>query len=145
MAPRPTAERPPKGLNAEWTHVFQCALDTLKAQDSWSWELKPLLDEYIYALRAAQQCRDGFAWLDSMLGDLDGREWDDVQSLTKLAAGLPTMWDRHTKRAQALADQLALTPRGRKAIGVRADGDDKQPADPFQEADELAERRIKRA
>lgn len=87
-------------------------------QGTWAWELKPLLDEYVYALRAAEAARDG---------------------------GLPTQWDRHTKRAAALADQLVLTPRARKAYGLIDDSEDDKPSDPFAGLDELAPRRKDRA
>lgn len=120
MAPRPTAERPPKGLNSYWSHAWKCALDQLKDQGTWAWEQKPLLDEYVYALRAAEATRQGFEWLDALReyakdGDVPEIAWT---TLREVAGSLPTQWDRHTKRAAALADQLALTPRGRKAIGL---------------------------
>jgi hypothetical protein len=90
-------------------------LKVLKEQGTWAWELAPLLAEYVHALQAADWCRRN----------------DE-----------PTQWDRHAKRAAALADQLALTPRGRKAVGVGdQDDSDAQPADPFAAIDELAARR----
>lgn len=117
----PTAERPPEGLNAYWLGVWRHALKTMQAQGSWAWEQRPLLDEYVFALRGAQDARDGFAWLDKLEACID--DSDDVPDiawgvLAKIAGGLPTQWDRHTKRAAALADQLALTPRGRKAVDL---------------------------
>lgn len=150
MGMRPTAERPPSGLNSYWNHVWNRALDVMKDQGSWAWELKPLLDEYVYALRAAEATRDGFAWLAALeryaedADDLPEIAWT---TLGQIAGGLPTQWDRHTKRASALADQLALTPRGRKAVRV-GDSDDK-PSDPFSALDagrdELSSRRANRA
>jgi hypothetical protein len=147
MAPVPTAERPPKGLDATWLGVWRRALAAMKEQGTWAWELKPLLDEYVYALRAAQATRDGFAWLDALERYAEGA--DDLPEiawsvLREIAGSLPTQWDRHTKRAAALADQLALTPRGRKAIGL-ADNDEEKPADPFDGLDELAPRRQDRS
>src|SRR3954447_958198 len=117
MPSRPTAERPPKGLNSYWTHVWNHALKVLKEQGTWAWELKPLLDEYVFALRGAEATRDGFKWLDALERYAD--DADDLPEiawtvLRQVAGGLPTQWDRHTKRAATLADQLALTPRGRK-------------------------------
>lgn len=114
MAPKPAAERCPEGLDAQHMHVWDHALKVLKEQGTWGWELSRLLGEYVQALQAADWCRRNEK---------------------------PTEWDRHAKRAAALADQLALTPRGRKAVGI-VEGDD-QPADPFAEfaRDELAERR----
>jgi hypothetical protein len=143
----PTAERPPEGLNAYWLGTWRHALKVLKEQGTWAWELKPLLDEYVFALRAAEAARDGFAWLEALeqyaedAADLPEIAWT---VLREIASGLPTQWDRHTKRAAALADQLLLTPRGRKAVDRVAKRDDK-PTDPFDELDELAPRRADRA
>jgi hypothetical protein len=115
-------------------------LKTLQEQGSWAWELAPLLAEYVYALMAARDARDGFAWLDHL--DKVAESEIDFVKLAQIAGGLPAQWDRHTKRAAALADQLALTPRGRKAVGVGdQDDSDAQPADPFAAIDELAARR----
>lgn len=130
MPPLPTAERSPPGLNSYWTHTWRHALKQLKEQGSWAWEQKPLLDEYVFALRAAEATRDGFGWLDALeryaedADDLPEIAW---QTLGQIAAGLPTQWDRHTKRAMALADQLALTVRGRRAAGI---GDSDEPEAP---------------
>jgi hypothetical protein len=84
-------------MSAEWLGVWRHALKTLKEQDTWAWELAPLLTEYVLALRASERARQ---------------------------AGEHANWDRHRKAAMQLADQLALTPRGRKAIGLRDDADD---------------------
>jgi hypothetical protein len=137
MAPRPTAERPPKGLNSYWTHVWNHALKVMQEQDTWAWELKPLLDEYVFALRAAENARDGFAWLDH-LHDAVAREEVDFISLRAIATGLPTQWDRHTKRAAALADALLLTPTARRRHGL---SDEAAPDKPTSVIDELAARR----
>jgi hypothetical protein len=143
MAPRPKAESPPKGLNSHWTHTWLRALEVMKQQGTWAWELKPLLDEYVFALRGAEDARNGFKWLDHL--EEVASEDIEWQALRQIASGLPVQWDKHAKRAAALADQLALTPRGRKAIGL-ADDEEDQPADPFAalDADELAPRRQKR-
>lgn len=141
MAPQPTAERPPKNLNAYWTGAWRHALKTLKDQGSWAWEQKPLLDEYVYALRAAEDARKGFGWLDHLEEAVASEEVDWL-ALRAIAAGLPVQWDKHTKRAAALADQLALTPRGRKAINLATDDEDE--VDPFaalDQEDELAAKR----
>ena len=146
MAPVPTAERPPQGLNAYWLGVWRCALKTMKEQGTWMWTQRPLLDEYVFALRAAEATRDGFDWLrvlESYAENAD--EFPEIawSVLGQIAGGLPTQWDRHAKRAAALADQLALTARGRKVVGV---GDsDGGTADPLDELDELAARRSARA
>lgn len=145
MAPVPTAEKPPQGLDAYWLGVWRHALKTLKDQGTWAWELKPLLDEYVFAMKGAADAREGFAWLDRLEDVAESEiEWT---VLKQIAAGLPTQWDKHTKRAAALADQLALTPRGRKAVGVGDQDDDTEAADPFaalDAGDELAKRRTAR-
>lgn len=139
----PVAERPPKGLNAYWLGVWRHALKTLKAQGSWAWEQRPLLDEYVYALMGAKEARDGFKWLESLEEYVDANSADmpaiSWTVLGQTASGLPTLWDKHTKRAAALADQLALTPRGRKAANLG--NSDEGPADPLAGLDELAQRR----
>ena len=115
-------------------------MKVLKEQGSWSWEQKPLLDEYVYALMGAEQARTGFKWLDALeryaesADELPEVAWS---TLGKIASGLPVQWDRHTKRAMALADQLALTERGRKAVGV-GEQDSDEPADPFADLDDGA-------
>ncbi len=133
----PVAERPPQGLDADWLGVWRHALKTLQAQHSWAWEQKPLLDEYVFALRGAEDARKGFEWLKALevyadaADDLPEIAWT---TLGKIASGLPTQWDRHTKRAMALADQLALTDRGRKAAGI---GDSDEPEAPQSTLDAL--------
>lgn len=122
----PTAEQPPRGLSAYWLGVWRHALKQLQAQGSWAWESKPLLDEYVYALKAAEDARKGFKWLDAL--EEYAENADDTPEIAwtvlgRIASGLPSQWDKHTKRAMALADQLALTDRGRKAAGIRDDDD----------------------
>lgn len=120
--PLPAAETPPQGLDAEWLGVWRHALKVMKEQGTWAWELKPLLDEYVFALIRARDLRD---------------EGEDAK------------WDRCTKRAASLADQLALTPRGRKAIGLvdQADEgpDEVDPFDQLDAEDELEKRRRARS
>jgi hypothetical protein len=110
----PVAETPPEGLcDAYWLGVWRHALKCMKEQGSWAWELRPLLDEYVFALMDAVVARD------------------DEDRLS---------WDRSMKRAMALADQLALTPRGRKAAGVGISSEELD-VDPFAALDELSARR----
>lgn len=138
MAPVPTAERPPKGLDAYWLGVWRHALKAMREQGTWEWELRPLLDEYVFALRAAEAARDGFAWLAALERYAeDADELPDIAwtVLREIAGGMPTQWDRHTKRAAALADQLVLTPRSRKAHGL-IDEDEDEPDDPFAALDD---------
>jgi hypothetical protein len=141
MAPRPTAERPPSGLDSYWTHVWQHALKVLKEQGTWAWELKPLLDEYVFALKGAADARDGFAWLDHLEESVASEEIDWIV-LRQIASGLPVQWDRHTKRAASLADALVLTPAARKRHGISND-DAAQPK--LSAIDELAARRARGA
>jgi hypothetical protein len=126
----PTAERPPRGLDAYWLGVWRHALKQLQAQESWAWEQKPLLDEYVWALKAAEDARKGFKWLDAL--EVYAENADELPevawaTLAKIAGGLPAQWDKHTKRAMALADQLALTDRGRKAADIHDGDDDEEP------------------
>jgi hypothetical protein len=65
--------------------------------------------------------------------------------LRQIATGLPAMWDKHAKRASVLADQLALTPRGRKPLKLKAGGDGDQEEDPFTSLDELEQKRQAKA
>lgn len=148
MASVPTAEKPPKGLDAYWLGVWRTALKQLKDQGSWAWEQKPLLDEYVFALRAAEATRDGFGWLEALEKYAD--QADELPEiawtvLREIASSLPTQWDRHTKRAASLADQLGLTPRGRKAAGIVINEDEEagDPFDALDAEDELAARRRK--
>lgn len=115
----PTAETPPAGLNAYWLGCWRHALKVLKGQGTWAWELKPLLDEYVFALVGAEQAR-----------------LEDE----------PARWDKHAKRASLLADQLALTGRGRRQIKLKVKEGQDGDADPFEALDaedELARRRAK--
>lgn len=146
MAGKPVAERPPKALNAYWLGVWRRALAIMQEQGSWSSELRPLLDEYVLALRAAEATRDGFKWLDALEQYAENAdELPDIAwgVLREIASSLPTQWDRHAKRAAALADQLALTPRGRKAAGLGRDAPeaDEDPFAALDREDELAKRR----
>jgi hypothetical protein len=115
----PTAERPPTGLSAYWLGVWRHALKTMRAQGTWRWEQRPFLDEYVEALAAAREARAGFKWLDH-LEQIESADEIDWVVLGRIAAGLPMQWDRHAKRAAALAEILVLTPRAQKAAGVGA-------------------------
>lgn len=137
----PAHERPP-GIKMPWLQVWRNALRELKETGVWAPHVRPLLDEYVYALKGAADCRDGFAWLDHLEGCVASEDIDWIV-LGKIAGGLPTAWDRHTKRAAALADQLALTPRGRKAAGLIGEESDgvEDPFGAIDAHDELKSRR----
>jgi hypothetical protein len=142
MASVPTTERPPKGLDAYWLGVWRLALKTMQDQGTWSGEQRPLLDEYVFALRGAESARQGFAWLDHLTDVVASDEVDFIK-LAQIAGALPTQWDRHTKRAAALADVLILTPKSQRAHGIGTDEED-EGDDGFgalDAADELAYRR----
>jgi hypothetical protein len=113
---KPVAETPPAGLDAYWLGAWLHVLKTLKTQKTWAWEQKPLVDEYIFALVHAR--------------------------IARLEGEMKT-WGNLATRASALADQLALTPRGRKAVGIKLEEakDAKQDQDPFAELDELERKR----
>ena len=95
--------KPPGSLPAERGRYWSRCMKVLVEQGSWDYPQRALLDEFVLALVAADDARE------------DGRGTD---------------WDRHAKRASAFADQLALTPRGRKAAGIG--GNDDAVADPFE-------------
>jgi hypothetical protein len=107
--------------------VWDHALGVMKEQGTWAWELKPLLDEYVFALRAAEATRDGFGWLDALeryaenADELPEIAWS---VLREVAGSLPTQWDRHTKRAAGLADKLVLTPEAKRRHGVYDEADE---------------------
>lgn len=137
----PTAERPPRGLDAYWLGHWRHCLKVLKEQDTWRWEQRPLLDEYVAALIAARDAADGLGWLDRFVdhverltNEADEVDWNAVSRVTarldRIAAGLPTVWDRHTKRAAALAELLVLTPRAQRAHGVGARAREPETVDP---------------
>ncbi len=153
----PEAERPPHGLDAHHLGVWRHCLKVLQEQGTWRWELAPLLAEYVYALMGARDARDGWEWLGRFeqhierladSADPDSVDWAALSRVTarldRIANGIPVQWDRHTKRAAALADQLALTPRGRKVAGVGEQRDEKRE-NPFDVLDagrdELEEKR----
>lgn len=143
----PTAERPP-ALREPWLAVWRHALKTMKAQGTWDWTLRPLLDEYVDALQAAKRCRDGVGWIDvfadHLIDNFDGDEiWEHTLALSRLAGSLPAQQDKNVRRAMALADQLILTPRAQKAQGVLApeEAEDVDPFDALAQSDQLAARR----
>lgn len=145
MAGTPTAERPPRGLDANWLGVWRHALKTMKAQQTWTWEQAPLLAEYVYALREAEDERDNAR-------SQPYRETD--QGLMHPHPGF-SISDRAVKRANALAKTLRLTHEEQEKLRKSRAGKDesqrkdKTPeqiaAEEFAELDELAERRRTRA
>jgi hypothetical protein len=144
----PTPERPPTGLSCEWTATWKHALKVLKEQGTWNWETKPLLDEYVYALRAAEECREGIGWAWESYRRSVGEESQEKR-YEGLAASLSSKWDVHAKRAAALANMLVLTVDSRRRNGlieeVEVDAGSGDPFDEFSASDELAARRARGA
>lgn len=89
----PTLEKAPSGLSEPWLGYWRATLKALRDQDTWKVAQRPLLDSYVFALQGAEKAR---------------------------LADEPIVWDKHTRRASHFADLLAITPRGRKAAGLRA-------------------------
>ncbi len=98
----PTLEKAPGGLSEPWLGYWRVTIKQLKEQGTWKVSQRPLLDSYVFALRGAERAR---------------------------LAGEAVAWDRHAKRASFLADLLAITPRGRRAAGLRATvGEPREPS-----------------
>ena len=117
----PTLEKAPGGLHEPWLGIWRISLKQMKEQGTWVVSQRPLLDEYVYALRAAQSARS--------------------------SAESAVVWDKHSKRALALADALGLTPKARKAFGKASEGseDGEQNSDPFSGLDEVGAKREAKA
>src|SRR5437667_342125 len=100
-------ERPP-GWPEPWLGLWRITHKQLREQGSWVPAHKPLLDEYVRALKLAR---------------------------TAFEAG--EGGDRHSKRALAYATELGLTPRAQKALRVKAKEAVDGEQDPFAGLDEL--------
>ena len=104
-------ERPPDELDGWWLAVWRHALRVLKAQESWEREQRPLLDEYVFALRESTVQRQA--------AEADPYHETD-KGLLHPHPGF-VISDRAARRAVLLADALLLTPESRRAHGL-ADG-----------------------
>jgi hypothetical protein len=102
MAPRPEVEKPPGGLRGHWLATWEQALSTMKDQGTWHPVQRPLLDEYVYASQAAEAARE---------------------------AGEDAQWDRHVRRARALARDLVLTREAQRLYGIS--GEREKKTSPF--------------
>lgn len=138
----PHIEKCPKGLGASWSATWRLTRDELKEAGTFSASMRPLLDEFVFALKAAEEARVGFRWLDSLEDYAERDPNDNLPEiawtvLRQIATGLPTVWDKHAKRASALADQLGLSPKAQRALGKKLEGgkDGKQD-DPFAALDD---------
>lgn len=81
--------RAPRGLGSVFCRVWHDTLEELRESGEWKPYKRALLDEYVFALKAAAESRDG----------------------------KPVEWDRHVRRSMTLADRLGLggepAPRSR--------------------------------
>lgn len=131
--------------------MWRLAYDDLNKSNLWSGPIQPLLDEYITALRTAHEKRliaEGYV---QTIRHRDG----DVEVLP---AGMQRsrdtgidhphknfdLADREVRRAMALANLLGLTVKAKKAL-ARAQDEPPEESDAFAIADELAQRRERRA
>jgi phage terminase small subunit len=115
----PTLEKAPGGLHEPWLGIWRISLKQMKEQGTWLVSQRPLLDEYVYALRAAQNAR--------------------------ASAESAVAWDKHSKRALALADALGLTPKAQKVLAAKLKEGDEHQDDPFSGLDEIAQKRKAKA
>jgi hypothetical protein len=134
MAGTPTWERPP-AIRPPWYDFWRAAMAKMKEMGTWSSIARPLLDEYVAALRVAEDHR-ALA------------EADPVQ--VNRESGLPhphgcfASADRELRRAAMLAGELLLTPKAQKALMAAAKAaETAPPAEPsvLGRLDELGARR----
>jgi hypothetical protein len=148
MGSVPHWEKPP-GVKEPWLAVWRLALKAMKEVGTWSAPMKPLLDEYVTALRVAREYR---AIAEAGVQTIhhrakDGEEaWDET-----LPAGIQRsmdtgidhphkgfdLADREMRRAMSLADMLGLTPKAQKALVEKAAEEPVEPS-AFAAADRLA-------
>jgi hypothetical protein len=107
---RPSLERPPAGLDDLARAAWEQALAAMKRAGVWDLALLPLLTEYVLALQEARHARE---------------------------RGHHAAWDRASRRAMSLADQLVLTPRAQREHG-RARPTPASSDDPFAALDAAA-------
>lgn len=146
----PSIEKCPEGLGPNWNAIWRLTRDELKDAGTFSASMRPLLDEFVFALKGAEDARVGFGWLDALKvyasENASEMELPDWRALAQIAGGLPNQWDKHAKRAAVLADLLGLSPKAAKALGKKAEGEDgDQDSDPFAGLDELDAKRRGRA
>ena len=126
--PSDHAESPPTGLRAPYLALWKGCLEALKRQGTWTPDQKPLLDDYVFAVRQSvehQQLAEEAPFTVTEQGR--------VYAHPGFALA-----DQAAKRAVLLADSLILSPKAKKAHGIDQDEED---ANPLDRLDELAERR----
>lgn len=115
---RGEVEKPPYELRDHWLATWEQALSTMKDQGTWHPVQRPALDEYVFALAAAEAAR---------------------------RAGEDSQWDRHTRRARALARDLVLTPEAQRLHGIHGERRSESPFAGFAPPDdEIAAQRAKK-
>ncbi len=144
----PTVEKAP-GIKEPWLGIWRYALKAMQEGGTWSPPMRPLLDDYVEALRVAREhrrlaettvqvifhkARDGKdAWEEELPPGIRRNRESDLDSLHPGFASA----DREMKRAILLAGELGLTPKAQKALAEKAEeGHDEDPA--FAAADRLA-------
>jgi phage terminase small subunit len=138
----PAVEKAPAGLGARWHPVWRAVLAHMKAAGTWSAVQRPLVDEYVIALRTAVEHRER-AQVEPFA---HSRETDRDFAHPGFASA-----DREVKRAVSLASTLGLTVRAQREIVKLsreiADGNDdgKSRSHPLAALDELQQRRARRS
>lgn len=124
MPPKRWSDRPADGIDrSPWRNLWEGCQRQLKEQGTWQEQQKPLLDQYVFAVKEALEHR-ALADEQPTAEHADGRVY--------LHPGFASA-DRAVKRAASLADLLGLTPKARKALGLLdldddADDQDDQPS-----------------
>jgi phage terminase small subunit len=157
MARIPNIEKPP-GIKEPYLGMWRLALADLKDSGLWRGTVRPLLCEYIDCYRLAHEHRaiaeTAVQTIHHRANKAAGEEaWDEVlpagvrrsteSNLDSLHPGFASA-DREMKRAIALANELGLTPKARKALAVEAA---EAPSEPsvIGRLDELAQARRRRS
>jgi phage terminase small subunit len=154
MARTPDVEKPPGGLKEPYLGIWRYALKHLKESDLWRPTLRPLLDEYAFALRTARAHRLLAETTVQIITHYKGREDEWIEELPpgvrrnresdldSLHPGFASA-DREIKRAIAIAAELGITPKAQQALVAAADAPEEPDA--FTQADELTARRTRKA
>lgn len=111
MVSIPNWEKPP-AIHEPWLQVWRLALRAMKESGTWSPPMRPLLDEYVTALRTAREHR--------LAGEIDPIEINRESGLSHMHAGFASA-SKHLADARALADLLGLTPKARKALEEKSE------------------------
>ncbi len=131
------SNRPAEGIDkSPWRNLWEGCQRQLVEQGTWDDNQKPLLDQYIFAVKESLEARE-------MADDRPFSEHADGRVYAHPGFALA---DRAAKRAATFADALVLTPKARKALGLlkeaAVDDDDSQVAEAAPVSlDELRRRR----